>query len=133
MSGKFHSQLSIFFWQIHLIHICLVLLNSDRLLFLHWSFHKLCKHIFVIFWPLTYLHLLHTGILSCFLVQIIYLHHLTAPRGAWGVKRTGRTSGSTPRSVFALIFSQSWMNCINIFKFNKNRQNMPVFWCYFEF
>ena len=75
----------------------------------------------------------HTGILSCFLVQIIYLHYLTAPRGARGVKRTGRTSGSTPRSVFALIFSQNWMNCKNTFKFNKNCQNMPVFWCYFEF
>ena len=33
----------------------------------------------------------HTGILSSFLVQIIYLHYLTAPRGARGVKRTGRT------------------------------------------
>ena len=61
MSGKFHSQLSIFVWQVHLIHICLVLLNSDRLLFLHGSFHKLCKHIFVTFWPLTYLHLFISG------------------------------------------------------------------------
>ena len=34
---------------------------------------------------------IHTGILSYFLVQTIYLHYLTAPRGARGVKRTGRT------------------------------------------
>ena len=33
----------------------------------------------------------HTGILSSFVVQIIYLHYLTAPRGARVVKRTGRT------------------------------------------
>ena len=41
------------------------------------------------------------------ILKLIYLHYLTAPRGARGVKRTGRTLGSTPRSVFALIFSQN--------------------------
>ena len=39
------------------------------------------------------------------ILKLIYLHYLTAPRGARGVKKTGRTLGFTLRSVFALIFS----------------------------
>ena len=35
----------------------------------------------------SWLHL-HTEILNSFLVQTIYLHYLTAPRGARGVNRT---------------------------------------------
>ena len=71
----------------------------------------------------------HTGISSSFLVQTIYLHYLTAPRGARSVKRTGSQSWN----VLPLIFSQNWMNCIKTFKFNKNCQNMPVFLWHFVF
>ena len=39
------------------------------------------------------------------ILKLIYLHYLTAPRGARGVKKTGRTLDFTLRSVFALIFS----------------------------
>ena len=46
-----------------------------------------------------------------------YLHYGPAPRGARGVKNTGRTKGSITWCVFALIFSPNW---INFQKLSKN-------------
>ena len=39
------------------------------------------------------------------ILKLLYLHYLSAPRGARGVKMTGRAQGSIPWYVFVLIFS----------------------------
>ena len=41
------------------------------------------------------------------ILKLIYLHYLTAPRDARGVKRTRRTQKLQPRSVCGLIFRQN--------------------------
>ena len=51
-------------------------------------------------------------------------HYLSAPRGARGVKRTGRTSGTSPRCVLPLIFS---LNGIKFKITPKNRHISTIF------